>query len=249
MTPTRGYRWEAAVPSGAMTATNIEYYIVAKTAGGEVRFPAETEGLQTAQLVSPTDSLTLFDAESDMPQLVFTRIGDGVRHGIFQRRKAADNEPAALRLFFPLSYDRRLDDYTASLGVKARMRDRHANVGGGKAIRVKARTSEQGRELYLTLVEANGTSWSKPVILSTNWQEQVLAIRDFKPARGVMLPLGFPGRWNYWLTPAKGRGGPGDKPRLEAAEHFQISFRPNGRAGSPASDIWADIASAKLVFE
>ena len=249
MTATRGYRWEATVPSGAVTATNIEYYIVAKTAGGEVRFPAETEAVQTAQLVSPTDPLTLFDAESDMQQLVFTRIGDGVRHGIFQQRKAAGNEPAALRLFFPLSYDRTLDDYTASLGVKAGMRDRHKDVGGGKAIRVKARSSEQGREIHLTLVEADGTSWSKTVTLSTNWQEQVLAIRDFKPARGVMLPLGFPGRWNYWLTPAKGRGVAGDKPRLEAVEHFQISFRPGAGGGSSASDIWADVASAKVVFE
>jgi hypothetical protein len=64
-----------------------------------------------------------------------------------------------------------------------------------------------------------------------------------------MLPLGFPGRWNYWLKPAKGRGGPDDRLRLEAVEHFQISFRPGNRAAKTATDIWADIASAKLIFE
>jgi hypothetical protein len=32
-------------------------------------------------------------------------------------------------------------------------------------------------------------------------------------------------------------------------EHFQISLRPSGRAVRPASDPWADIASAKLIFE
>ena len=133
MSATRGYRWEATVPSGAVTATTSNITIVAKTAGGEVRFPAETEAVQTARLVSPTNPLTLFDAESDMQQLVFTRIGDGVRHGIFQRRKAADKEPAALRLFFPLSYDRTLDDYTASLAVKDRVQDRRSDVGRARA--------------------------------------------------------------------------------------------------------------------
>ncbi|HEY5915547.1 MAG TPA: hypothetical protein VJA21_33605 [Verrucomicrobiae bacterium] len=249
MAATRGYRWEATVPFGAVATTNIEFYIVAKMAAGEARFPTETENLLTARLVSPADPLTLFDADTDLRQLVFSRIGDGVRHGIFQQRNAAGSEPAALRLFFPLNYDRSLDDYTASLGVKARIRDRGRNAGAGKELRVKARSSEEGRQIYLTLVEADGTSWSTPVTLSTNWQEQVLAIRDFKPARGVKLPLGFPGRWNYWLTPANGRGGPGDKPRLETVEHFQISFRPAGGSASSAADVWADIASAKLVFE
>jgi hypothetical protein len=177
-------------------------------------------------------------------------VGLGAKSGIGDvAGKAGDNEPAALRLFFPLSYDRTLQDYTASLGVKARIRERHKDVGGGEAIRVKARSGEQGREICLTLVEADGTSWSKAMTLSTNWQEQVLAIRDFKPARGVMLPLGFPGRWNYWLTPAKGRGVAGDKPRLEAVEHFQISFRPGGHAAASSANPWADIALAELVFE
>ena len=248
MAAKRGYGWEATVPSGAVTADSIEYYFVAKTVGGEVRFPAEAEKLQTARLVAPTAPLTLFDADVDMQQLVFTRIGDGVRHGIFQRRKAADKEPAALRLFFPLSYDRGLDDYTASLGVKDRVWDRRTRVSRARALQVKARGSEEGQEIHLTLVEVDGTSWSKRLTLSTNWQEQVVSVGDFTLGRGVKLPLGFPGRWNYWLTPAKGRGGPDDRPRLETVEHFQISFRPSGRAARPASDPWADIASAKLIF-
>ena len=74
-------------------------------------------------------------------------------------------------------------------------------------------------------------------------------MRDFKLARGVKLPLGYPGRWNYWLPPPKGRGGPGDRPRLEAVEHFQISFRPGSRAARTATDTWADIASAELIFD
>ena len=214
-----------------------------------MRFPTEAEQLQTAQLVAPAAPLTLFDAQTDMHQLVFTRIGDGVRHGVFQRRQATDKEPAALRLFFPLSYDRSLDDYTASLAVKARVWDRRMQVSRARGVQVKARGNEEGQKIYLTLVEVDGTSWSKRLTLSTNWQEQVVSVGDFTVARGVKLPLGFPGRWNYWLTPAKGRGGLDDRPRLQAVEHFQISFRPGSRAARSATDTWADIASAKLVIE
>jgi hypothetical protein len=249
MTAKCGYRWEAIAPADAVASGALEYYFTANTADGEVRYPAETEKPMTGQLAAPAAPLTLFDPETDMQQLVFTRIGDGVRHGIFQRRTAASQEPAAMRLFFPLSHDRALDDYTASLTVKDRILDRRAHVARARALQVQARSAEQGQEIYLTLVELNGTSWSKRLTLSTNWQQQVVAVGDFKLARGVKLPLGFPGRWNYWLTPAKGRGGPSDRPRVENIERFQISFRPSSRTGRPPTDPWADIASAKLILE
>jgi hypothetical protein len=41
----------------------------------------------------------------------------------------------------------------------------------------------------------------------------------------------------------------GDKPRLEAVEHFQISFRPGGHAAASSANPWAGIALAELVFE
>jgi len=43
--------------------------------------------------------------------------------------------------------------------------------------------------------------------------------------RGVLLPEGFPGEWNYWVGPAAGRGGAGDRPRLERVERLQLSLR------------------------
>jgi hypothetical protein len=77
----------------------------------------------------------------------------------------------------------------------------------------------------------------------------VILVSDFKPGRGVRLPLGFPGRWNYWHTPAKGRGGPDDRLRLEAVEHLQISLRPTSGEAKGETDTWADIASVNLLFE
>jgi len=245
----RGYRYETAVPAGAFTAETIEYCFSVKTDNAVARFPGAGDKLWTARLVAPSAPMPLFDVAQDMDRLVYTRIGDGIRHGIFQRRKATETEPAALRLFFPLSYDRTLDDYTASLAIKSRITERGPRVGTAKALRVKARGAGDGQQIHLTLVEADGTSWSDKLTLTADWQEVVVPIERLKIARGVKLPLGFPERWNYWLTPAKGRGAPADRPQLNRAEHLQISFRPSGRAPQSGTDAWADIASVTLVFE
>jgi hypothetical protein len=245
----RGYRYEATIPAGAFTGETIEYYFSVETNGTAARFPAEGDKFWTAHLAAPTSPLPLFDAAQDMRRLAYTRIGDAIRRGIFKSMPATTNDPAALRLFFPLSYDRTLDDYTASVSVKDRIADRGPRVGAAKALRVKARGAGDGQQICLTLVEADGTSWSQKPTLSSEWQEVVVPVEQFRIARGVKLPLGFPERWNYWLTPAKGRGGPGDRPRLEQVEHLQVSFRPSGPASRSESDSWADIASVALVFE
>jgi hypothetical protein len=249
LAPKRGYHYESTIPAGTFSAGALECYFTAATETGEVRFPAPGEKTLTARLIAPGTPIALFDAEHDIGRLVFTRIGDGVRHGIFQRREATDTEPAALRLFFPLGHDRTLDDYTASLAVKDGMLERRAQVVTASALQIRARSNLARQEIYLTLVEADGTSWCHRLTLSTNWQERVISVSEFELARGVKLPLGFPGRWNYWLKPAKGRGGPNDRPRLEAVEHFQMSFRPSSRTARATTETWADIGSAKLLFE
>jgi hypothetical protein len=247
--PKRGYRYETIIPAAAFTAGTIEYYFFVKTNGGVARFPAEGDKFWTASLAAPTAPLSLFDAAQDMERLAYTRIGDNVRRGIFQRRPATTNAPAALRLFFPLSYDRALDDYTASLPVKNKIADRGPRIGTATALRVKARGEGDGQQIHLTLVESDGTSWTSRLTLSSNWQEMVVPIEQFKIGLGVQLPLGFPGRWNYWLTPAKGRGGPDDHPRLVQVERLQISFRPSANASKSTTDAWADIASVTLLPE
>jgi hypothetical protein len=244
-----GYRYEATIPVGAFSGATFEYYFAVETNGAVARFPAEGDKLWTARLVPPAAPLQLFGAEQDMNRLVYTRIGDAMRRGIFTSMPATTNDPAALRLFFPLSYDRTLDDYTASLSVKNRIADRGARVAEARALRVKARGAGDGQRIYLTLVETDGTSWSQRLTLSSEWQEIVAPTEQFKIACGVKLPLGFPERWNYWLTPAKGRGQAGDRPCLGAVEHLQVSFRPVAGVQKSETDAWADIASITLLFE
>jgi hypothetical protein len=197
--------------------------------------------------VAPTSTLTLFDATRDMDQLVYTRVGDTIRHGIFKKMPASANDPTALRLFFPLSYDRTLDDYTASLAIKDRITNRGARIGMAKTLSIRARGMGDGQQIYITLVEADGTSWGSKLTLSSDWRDIVIPMDQLQITRGVQLPLGYPGRWDYWLTPAKGRGGPDDHPRLAAVEHVQISFRPPQKKAD--ADAWADIALMTLKFE
>jgi hypothetical protein len=64
----------------------------------------------------------------------------------------------------------------------------------------------------------------------------VLPLAQFAAGRGVLLPEGFPGQWNYWVGPADGRGGAADRPRLEQVERLQLSLRrEDGVAAKPGS--------------
>ena len=140
-----GYRYEATIPAGAFTNEVIEYAFMVHTNGGAALIPAQGENLPGFRLVPPDSPLVLFDAAVDTRNLFYTRIGDTIRRGIFQSRPATTNDPAALRLFLPLSYDRALDDYTASLTIKDRIGDRRSLVNSAKNLRILARGSAAGR--------------------------------------------------------------------------------------------------------
>jgi len=70
--------------------------------------------------------------------------------------------------------------------------------------------------------------------VDSTWRERAIPLTAFAAGRGVLLPQGFPGEWNYWVGPAAGRGGSGDRPRLDHMERLQISLRKeNGVAVKP----------------
>jgi hypothetical protein len=245
-----GYTWHAAIPVGTLTEGPADYYLTAGIGDVTRRFPSENvEDFWKTSIVKPTAPLPLFSADTDFRRLAFTRIGDSGRQGMFKNLPASGDDPAALRLFFPLSSDRVLDDYTASFSIKDKIVNRRPDISTAKALRVKARGVSDGQAIFLTLVEADGTSWCNKLVLKSGWQEIVAPISRFQIGRGVKLPLGFPERWNYWLTPAKGRGGPDDRVCLDQVERLQFSFRPTAGAPKAESDPWADIASVTMVFE
>ena len=74
-------------------------------------------------------------------------------------------------------------------------------------------------------MEDDGTSWTAALSVDSSWSEQALPLTRFTVGRGVLLPEGFPGEWNYWVGPATGRGGSGDRPHLDRVERLQLSLR------------------------
>ena len=91
-------------------------------------------------------------------------------------------------------------------------------------------------------MEDDGTSWTAALpVDSAVGGSCDPAGSSFMAGRGVLLPQGFPGEWSYWVGPAEGRGGAGDRPRLERLERLQISLRRedgvHGDAGSYGIEI------------
>ena len=170
--------------------------------------------------------LRLFDPGRDAARLSFTRIGDAGRRGLF---RVVVSELTGQPVFhFELPVDARSSsppDYTASLVVKDRIRARQESIGGADELVVRVRGLGARQILHVTLMEDDGTSWSAAVPVDSGWSERALPLAAFTLGRGVLLPEGFPGEWNYWVGPAAGRGGSGDRPRLDRVERLQLSLR------------------------
>jgi hypothetical protein len=82
-------------------------------------------------------------------------------------------------------------------------------------------------------MEDDGTSWTAPLTVDSTWTETTVSLADFRIGRGVLLPQGFPGQWNYWVGPAAGRGGYGDRLRAPKIERIQLSLRPEPGTATP----------------
>jgi len=246
-----GYYYAVTLPANDV-AGGFEWYVTASTLAGEIRFPAQPGQLVVARAVALAEPFHLFDAAVDIPQLVYTRIGDAIRRGVFKALPASGDDPAALRLMFPSNLDRTLDDYTASLAVKERVSARGADhLSHAQSLRIKARGSSAGQVAYITLMEADGTAWSTKLTLTATWSDTVVPLTALRIAQGVKLPLGYPERWNYWTTPAQGRDGPADRLKIHAVEHVQISLRPEASAPmavSAPADAFVDIASIECML-
>jgi hypothetical protein len=102
--------------------------------------------------------------------------------------------------------------------------------------------------VHVTLMEKDGTSWSAPVAADSAWVERTIPLRDFRVARGVKLPLGYPGTWNYWVTPAAGRGGSGDAIRRADVERLQLSLRSADAPGAEPGSHGVEVESVVLLF-
>jgi len=243
MHPAGGYVYAATVPAAGLREGPYEFVITLFRADSSATFPdglhlnpTDWDYYESASwkldVVGAATPLRLFDPGRDAAHLTFTRIGDAGRRGLFRLTlSAVTGQPA---FHFELPVDARSSsppDYTASLVIKDRIAARQETIGGADALQLRLRGLRARQILHVTLMEDDGTSWSAPLPVDSMWSEQTLPLAAFTVSRGVLLPEGFPGEWNYWVGPAAGRGGSGDRPRLDRVERLQLSLRREDGAG------------------
>jgi hypothetical protein len=177
-------------------------------------------------VVGPETPLRLFEPALDVERLSFSRIGDAGRRGLFHVGLSGVTGRPVFHVALPVdSSGWSPPDYTASLVITSRIRARQETIEGAKAVRLRLRGLGPRQVLHVTLMEDDGTSWSAAVPVDSTWSEPPLPLAAFVIGRGVLLPQGFPGEWNYWVGPAEGRGGQADRPRLDHLERLQLSLR------------------------
>jgi len=232
-----GYEYAATIPAANLREGPYEFVVtvyqgvVATTfPGGAHVGPSDWNYNPGASwrfdVVSPATALRLFDPAGDALRLTFTRIGDAGRRGLF---RVAISPVTGQQVFhFELPVDTSgwsPADYSASLVVKDRILARRETINDAQFLRMRVRGLGARQTLHVTLMEDDGTSWTAPLTLDTAWAAQTIPLASFKPGRGVLLPQGFPGEWNYWVGPAAGRGANGDKLRVNHLERLQLSLR------------------------
>lgn len=254
----KGYTYSVTLPAESATAGFIQYAVAVRNRGEWTTFPGGVKGSPAlwpyvrdnflrAGIVPDDFPLSLFHPQRDLEWVSFTRIGDNIRWGIFQLKQAPEIGQGSIYIQFPSRFDRNLDDYTFSLPVLDRISARGKSTNNARALTVQARGENAGCNFLVTLVETDGTSWSQRFNPTEAWKEIRLPIDGFKISQGVKLPQGFPERWNYWIPPAEGRGGPNDVPNLEELERLQVSMRPE-RGTRADGNAWFEICEIKLVF-
>lgn len=250
MRPAGAYRYAATVPAAALRPGPHRFVVTIwrKDSAGRdtaTTFPGALPVPPTAwdyygtsawrlDVVEPGTPLALFDPGRgrDVSRLALTRGAGFGLSGVTLSR--ADGRPV-FRFELPTRLPRGFTpppDVTASLVIEDRVAARGASIEDGDAVGVRLRGLGPRQVLHLALMEDDGTTWTAAVPVDSAWTERTIPLADFTIGRGVLLPQGFPGDWNYWVGPAEGRGGPGDHVRLAHLERLQFSLRRGSGTGA-----------------
>ena len=254
------YEHQAVLPPGTLRDGPNEFVVSRFSGGSVVTFPGGVARLPwqwdyfgrdawRIDAVGKGTPLTLFDPARDANGLAFTRIGDAGRRGLFRLGTSPVSGRTVMHFPLPVTDNGWSPaDYTASLAIGDRIRARGETIGGADTIRIRLRGLGAHQTLHLTLMESDGTSWTAPIPVDSAWSEQTVPLTTFVVGRGVLLPQGFPGEWSYWVGPATGRGGAGDRPRMDQVERLQISLRRVEGVTVPADGYGVEIEWVRLLF-
>lgn len=254
------YEYFATIPEGALHEGPYAFVLTVFHGDSSITFPSRSrleprdwnyldDDVWKFDVVLGNTALRLFDPASDAKRMAFTRIGDAGRTGLFHLSLSPFTGEPTFHFALPVdSSGWSPDDYTASLVVRDRIRARGASIGSAGNVALRVRGLGARQVLHVALVEEDGTTWGVAVVIDSTWSAERIPLAFFRVVRGVKLPEGFPGEWNYWVGPAAGRGGRSDHPRLERVERLQLSLR-RADARSPVPDGYGvEVVSVTLEF-
>lgn len=260
MRPAGGYEFAATVPSAALREGPYAYVITFYRGDSALTFPSgaprrpwdwdyRDEGPWRLDVAGPRTALPLFEPAADAERLAFTRIGDAGRRGLFRLGLSEATGRPVFHLELPAdARGQGPADYTASLVVRDRIRARQETIAGATELDVRVCGLGPRQVLHVTLMEDDGTSWSAALTVDSTWSDRRVPLASFTLGRGVLLPEGFPGEWNYWVGPAAGRGGSGDGLRLARMERLQISLQREDGVAVTAGGYGVEVESIALGF-
>jgi hypothetical protein len=258
-----GYEYGTSVPAAALREGPYEYVITLFRGDSRLTFPGglplrptdwNYDGTASwkVDIVGAQTPLQLFDPVRDAARLAFTRIGDAGRRGLFRVTLSAVTGRPVFHLELPVDANGGSPpDYTASLVIQDRIQARQEGVTAASALHLRLRGLGPRQTLHVTLMEDDGTSWNADVRVDSTWSEPSLPLDAFTLGRGVLLPEGFPGEWNYWVGPAAGRGRESsstDHPRLDHLERLQFSLRREGDVAVTPGSYGVEVESITLLF-
>jgi hypothetical protein len=236
MRPASGYEFVANIPGSALQSGPHEYAITVFNRESVTTFPSGLHLRPTEwsyyggsswsfDAVAAATPIRLFATIPDASRMAFTRIGDAGRVGLYRVTYSGETGEADFHFEFPV--DQRgwsPEDYTASLVVENRIDARRETLADADALHIRVRSIGPHQLLHVTLMEDDGTSWTTALAVDSSWRERSLPLGSFTRNRGVLLPEGFPGEWNYWAGPATGRPAAGDRLRVAHVERLQFSL-------------------------
>ena len=261
--PRGGYAYAASVPAAALREGPYEFVITLYDRDSPRTYPSDLplpptswdyDGAAswTTEVIRPETPLVLFDPRRDAGHLAFTRIGDAGRRGLFRLMLSEVTGRPVFHFELPVDSSGRVAgpaDYTASLVIGRRIKARQETIASAEGLHVRLRGVGGHQILHVTLTEEDGTSWSAAIPVDSTWTEPALPLSEFKIGRGVLLPEGFPGEWNYWVGPAAGRGGPGDHVRIDRVERLQLSLRRDDGVTVSPGPYGVDVEAISLAFD
>jgi hypothetical protein len=211
MKPAGGFTYRAR-SAISILGPGLAEYAVAVYDGADVRtFPGGVKGdpgrwdftgrdLWRAPVVEPHAPIVLFDAARDLDHVLYPTRG-------FRTDIVPGSEPGTLALSVLTFWGTPRQPFAIRTFLPKVQWTRFAPHGAGPTappwiqvatavLRIRARRPHEGSTTddawEIALVERDGTAWSAPLALTTQWQEFTIPVEDLRRRSLALLPGGYP---------------------------------------------------------